>query len=566
MESKIQVERRKNNFYKTLFDVSLDAIVIVDLENNYSILDANDKALSLFGYSYEEMVKLSYLDLSSNPERTKISIEDGTVYVDLRWYRKKDGTSFPIEGTASHFDIDGRKSLMLTIRDITARKAANDALAASEAKYRAIVEDQLELICRFTIDGNLTFVNKAYCDYFDKKYEDIIGKPFMDLIFDEDKEFVENSFNSITKEKPYNHYDRRVILSNGEIKWTHWSNRAIFCENGNIKEYQSIGFDITDRKHLEEKVLKSKLRYRAILDNLHEGFYQTDLNGNVCFVSQSALEIMGYNNRQELLGKPVRNYFLKPEERGLFIQRLKDAGGKLYDQELELVNKNNETIIISLNYQFAYDNEGNITGTQGIFRDITESKMRMSEIIKLYQVVEGSQNAIVVFEIDGTITYSNKALLKIARSPDWVTLEEHAIGKKIKKFLSFDKPDTLISVYETAEKTGKWFGPAYLFCACSEHERIPINLMISKITDEENKIHYVASFYDTTERRALENKIKEQSRMYEELQNEMSVLVGKMNIFNDEKFAKLSYLEEAFERSVQDFKNEGGQSLNASIQ
>ena len=440
------------------------------------------------------------------------------------------------------------------VTDITDKKRAMDALAVSEAKYRAIVEDQVELICRFAPDGKLTFVNKAYCDYFGKEYEDLVGKQFMDLIDPEDRELVENSFKSITKDVPY-HYDHKIILSSGEVRWQHWSDRAIFCENGNIKEYQSIGFDITDRKYLEEKVLKSKLKYRAILDTLQDGFYQTDKDGNICFVSQTALELLGYADRSEAIGKPVTSWFFNPDDREEFLDRLKRSGGKIYDQELLLINKNEELVITSINAQIRVDEFGNFNGTQGVIRDITEHKRHLNEITKLYHVVEGSQNGLVVIELDGTISYANRAVLQIAKSPDTVTVEEHALGRKIKSFISFDLPLTISTVCKIVETDGKWFGPAYLFCACSDYDRVPIDVMFSKITDDNEKSYIVASFTETSEIIALTRKVQEQSRMYEELKDNMEILVGKMNSLNETKIKDINRLEQEFSASVREIKS-----------
>jgi PAS domain S-box-containing protein len=463
------------------------------------------------------------------------------------------------------FDDDGNiVGIVGSGRDITDRKKIEETLILSEAKYKAIVEDQTELICRFAPNGEITFVNTAYCKYFDKQIESIIGKQFMELIPDISKEFVKNSFISINKDNQFNHYDNSIVLSNGEIRWLHWSDRAIFDKDFNIVEYQSIGFDITDRKHLEEKLLKSKLKYRAVLNNLQDGFYQTDINGNICFVSLSALELLGYNTRYELLGKPIRNYFVEPEKRDLLLQRLKDNGGRLYEQETEIINRNGEAITISLNVQLEYDDLGNITGTSGIFRDITESKRRLAEIFKLYNVVEGSQNALMIIERDGVISYANKAVLKIARAPEFVTVEEHVINRRVKSFLSFDNGRTINYICEIVEKTGKWFGEGYIFCSCANQERVPIDVMFSKITDGD-KNYIVASFYDISERRKLENKIKEQSHMYEELQMEMTDLVEKMDTLNISKSNNLLQLEEAFTRSIEEFKHiEGGNRANAS--
>jgi len=554
MQENIQVERRKKGLYKVLFDVAFEAVIIIDLDT-YDIIDANPKSLKMFEYSLDELLHLKITDLSVDPEQTEIHLANENVHcVDLTWYKKKNNIKFPVEVTGARLTYEDKNLIVFNIKDLTERfqkRKIEEDLKISEKRYKAIVEDQIELICRFTPDGLLTFVNNAYCSYFGKSYEKLIGTPFMELIDDVDKETVDNSFKKINKNIPFDHYDYKFI-KDGQVKWIHWSNRAIFDEDGNIVEYQSIGFDITERKILEQEVLKSKLLYQGILENLYEGFYQTNKDGNLCFLSQSALDMLGYSDKSELIGTPIRDVFLDPNEHDEFLRRLKYAGGRLYDQELDILNKNKEVITVSFNSQAIYDKNGEFSGSQGTFRDITEFNQRMNEIIKLYHVVEGSQNALVVMELDGTITYANKATLKVARSPEWVTLEEHVIGRKIRSFISFDEPENLSNVWSVVEKTGMWFGPAYVFCACSNVERIPIDVMFSKIKNGDDKSYIVASYYDVSEYRRLENKIKEQSQMYEDLYEKMQDLVTRMNTLNQTKLKKLSGLEEAFEKSVHD--------------
>jgi PAS domain S-box-containing protein len=571
MQEYDKIERRKKDLYKILFDVAFEAVIIIDLET-YDIMDANPKALELFEYSFDEILKLKITDLSTDSEKTKLALaNDNLQYVPLSWYKKKSDTKIPVEITAARLTYDNKKIIVFNIKDLTTvfyKQQIEADLKISEKRYRAIVEDQVELICRFSPDGLLTFVNNAYCKYFDKSYDDLIGTPFMDLIDDCDKEFVKNSFDKVTKNTPFDHYDYKFIKNN-EVKWIHWSNRAIFDDWGNIIEYQSIGFDITERKCLEDKVRKSRNRYRAILDNLQEGFYQTDKDGRVIFVSQSALEMLGYSTRQEVLGTPIRDFFVEPENRETLISRLKSAGGKLYEQEVEILNTNGEVLLISLNIQIILDESGNFNGTQGTFRDITEFKRRLNEIIKLYHVVEGSQNALVLMELDGTIIYANQASLTVARSPEWVTVEEHAIGKKIKHFISFDKNIDFRKVCESINKDGKWFGSAYTFCACNNKERIPIDVMFSKIQNGGNKYYIVASYYDVSEYRRLEEKIKEQSRLYEELSQSMQELVEQMNFVNKRSSEKILALEGAFKKSVEEFTTspsptKGGLRIDAS--
>ncbi|MGH7793262.1 MAG: PAS domain S-box protein, partial [Thermodesulfobacteriota bacterium] len=132
-----------------------------------------------------------------------------------------------------------------------------NALRQSEERYRAIVEDQTELICRFLPEGTLTFINDSYCRYFAKKREELIGLSFVPLIPDEDQERCKNHIASLSLENPVTTVEHRVFMPSGEVRWHQWTDRAIFDQKGNIVEFQAVGRDITERKRIEE-VLREK--------------------------------------------------------------------------------------------------------------------------------------------------------------------------------------------------------------------------------------------------------------------------------------------------------------------
>jgi len=149
------------------------------------------------------------------------------------------------------------KPFRLKSLDMTLTRAMRlHQLKESEEKYRSIVEDQTELICRFLPGGLLTFVNEAYCRYFGKKREELLGNSFMKFIPDEDHEQVERHFMFINRENPVANHEHRVKSPNGEIYWQQWTNRAIFDKQGNFIEFQSVGSDITERKRMEEELRK----------------------------------------------------------------------------------------------------------------------------------------------------------------------------------------------------------------------------------------------------------------------------------------------------------------------
>jgi PAS domain S-box-containing protein len=133
------------------------------------------------------------------------------------------------------------------------RMRTENALRESEERYRAVVEDQTELICRNLPDSTLTFVNDAYCRYFGKSREELIGRKFMPAIPEEDRQKVINYFARLNRDNPVSTHEHRVIMPDGEIRWNQWTNRVILDDDGNIFGFQGVGRDITERKRLEDQ-------------------------------------------------------------------------------------------------------------------------------------------------------------------------------------------------------------------------------------------------------------------------------------------------------------------------
>ena len=105
-------------------------------------------------------------------------------------------------------------------------------LRESEERYRNVVEDQTEFISRFLPDGTHVFVNEAYCRYFAKSREDIIGHIFRPEIPEEDRVKLSGHFRSLSPDHPVAMVEHRIIMPDGSVRWQHWSDRAIFDNAG----------------------------------------------------------------------------------------------------------------------------------------------------------------------------------------------------------------------------------------------------------------------------------------------------------------------------------------------
>jgi rsbT co-antagonist protein RsbR len=142
-------------------------------------------------------------------------------------------------------------------QNMTNQKCTEKALQESEERYRSIIEDQTELICRFRPDYTLTFVNTAYCRFFKRKKEELIGHSFMTLIPGGDQKKVKDQIASLSKERPVSTHEHQIFLPNGEIGFQQWTNRVVLGETGDIEEFQAAGRDITDRMLAEEALRRA---------------------------------------------------------------------------------------------------------------------------------------------------------------------------------------------------------------------------------------------------------------------------------------------------------------------
>jgi PAS domain S-box-containing protein len=119
--------------YRHVFKAEKDSIFLIERETG-SILDVNDAAILLYGYTREELLKLKHTDMSFEPFATKLATKELPDRVPLRYHKKKDGTVFPVDISASMFILNNREVILAAIRDITIQREAELKLAEQAVK------------------------------------------------------------------------------------------------------------------------------------------------------------------------------------------------------------------------------------------------------------------------------------------------------------------------------------------------------------------------------------------------------------------------------------------------
>ena len=148
--------------------------------------------------------------------------------------------------------------------------ATQQALELSERRYRAIVEDQSELIIRILPDSTATFVNRAYCRYFGFEPDQVLGRPVLDSMSPENCEALRHNLARVSPQAPA--YERDALVRNaaGAERWMHWSGRGIFDGRGALAEIQAVGRDVTELRRAMDELNAARERLQGLSRRLLE--------------------------------------------------------------------------------------------------------------------------------------------------------------------------------------------------------------------------------------------------------------------------------------------------------
>jgi two-component system NtrC family sensor kinase len=283
--------------------------------------------------------------------------------------------------------------------EITERKMVEEALRKSEQLYRAIVEDQTELISRFQGDGTLTFINEAYCRYFQVKPEQVLTSSYKPLIYPEDEEKIAQLFspedeekiaqllNSLTLENPVAMIEHPVKVA-GEVRWMQWINRAIYDQQGNFLEYQSVGRDITERNQAEEALRKSEERWQLALAGNNDGIWDWNTNTGEIFLSTRLTEMLGYEHHElrTHIDQWLEVLHLDDKERVMdILQAYLTRKLEQYVVEYRLSCKNGSYKWMLARGQAQWDEAGKPIRMVGSLQDISDRKLAEEALQQQFQ-------------------------------------------------------------------------------------------------------------------------------------------------------------------------------------
>lgn len=304
-----------------------------------------------------------------------------------------------------------------------ARAQLHDSLWTSEARLRAVVENQTEFIVRWLPDGTRTWVNDSYCALYQQSRESIIGTGILPLASPADRQRVLDNVKAMTPDNPVQIVDHQVLLPSGEAGWQNWTDKGIFNDSGELLEILSIGRDISNQKSAEEATIASEARYRSLVENTTDWIWEMNLDFEHTYGNKQAEVILGYTPHE--IGELSPEQLFHPDDLSEIKQRLPDLIARKSGWEQWLVrlrHKDGSYRYLQSNATPMFDPEGNLCGYQGIDRDVTESVtaaelMEKSEE-KYRALFESANDAILLLDGERITDCNSKALEVFHRERD----------------------------------------------------------------------------------------------------------------------------------------------------
>ncbi|MFO1145583.1 MAG: PAS domain S-box protein, partial [Rhodospirillales bacterium] len=179
-------------------------------------------------------------------------------------------------------------------------------LRESEERYRSLVETQPDPICRFLPDTTLTFVNRAYAEFYGRPPEELLGRRWIDFAARGERPRFLDELTTFTSRRPERREESASTAADGTRRWHLCHLRAFFDTAGKVASFQSFATDISDRKLAEQRLSNQLSLLTGITDSAADAIFVSDEEERITFMNLAAERIFGWS-RQELLGRKLHD-------------------------------------------------------------------------------------------------------------------------------------------------------------------------------------------------------------------------------------------------------------------
>lgn len=378
-------------------DMSPDAIVLVN--ESGVIIYLNHQAEHLFGYSSAEVIDKKIEILIPEEYREKHVSDRAKFLENPRSYcvdqlREvtglcKDGSELPMDIKLGPVEMDDSLLVCVSIRDASVRLQRDEAIQASDARFKELIETMNEGFAEADKDYIFKYVNTKLCNLLGYSRSEMIGRPLLDFIHNEDQELMKEQMK-LRRQGIAKPFELSFTSKSGQRVYTLASPKAVFDEEHMYNGSFGVLTDLTELKEDERALKVSEERYCALVDSISSGVQESDLNGKIVFSNKAHSEMHGYEEGG-MLGKSVWDMAITDDERDYirmyYLSLVKDQPEPTpyFTQDK---TSSGDIIEIQVDWNYLYDELGKLAGFVSIITDISERKQVELELRKHRKYLE----------------------------------------------------------------------------------------------------------------------------------------------------------------------------------
>ena len=297
---------------RILSEATFEGIMIHD---NGVILDANQQFADIFGFNdANELIGKNGLEMLTPDSRANIEkrLRDGIDSIEEVTGRRANGELFHAETQSRGIVLDGRSVRIVSLRDISERKRAEEALRHSEEKYRFLVENAIVSIVVLQ-DGMVKLVNPIAINVIGHSELELKSSPFLSFVHPEDRAMVLDRYlKRLEREDVPSTYAARLIRKDGSTVWAEVC--AVTIEWEGRPATLNFLMDIAERKRAEDALRESEKKYRLLVESANEAILVVQ-DGMLRLINPKIIEILGFS--EQVLKSKHFSAFVHPDDRAM---------------------------------------------------------------------------------------------------------------------------------------------------------------------------------------------------------------------------------------------------------
>jgi len=500
--------RSRGASFRDFFENAPDGMFTATLDRR--LTEVNRTVEEVTGYSRAELIGMSLSDLIAPEEhergvelaRQKVTGEAETTKFEMDVVAK-DGHTVPLEIISHLLTEDGQPvAIQFVARDIANRRRVEEALRASEARFRSLVQNAFEVVTISDPDGTLRYVSPSVERLMGYTAEEWAGRGILSFIHPDDLPAATTGFaNAVNFPGVRKPLELRVRHRDGS--WRVLETVAYnLLDDPAVRGIVHNSRDVTERRHAEDE----SARLAAIVESTEDAVIARDARGRITSWNVGAERMYGYSAAEMVgtQGDPIvpPELFEERNQAGRRALKGESTGGF----ETVRLTKDGRRIPVAGSLFPIRNRAGEIVGNATIARDVSERKRNEEQLRKAGEfttsVMNTVNNAIASLDLDGTITLANDRLVEMTGYS-----REELIGRRIETLVPPEEVTRLATVVLEAN-LGKAAGKVEARAIRKDGNLFDVAFSVAPLFENGVLAGFVGSAEDITERKKAEENLR----------------------------------------------------------